>query len=70
MANHHRRNCLIHPKLTAAQIAVPSVVILSMHKALPAQQKSISVRLVRNTDTLQVYASQSRNLAPNIVHIK
>ena len=42
---------LIHLKLTAAQTAVLSVVIPSMHKALPAQQKSISVRLVRNMDT-------------------
>ena len=51
----------------AAQIDVPNVVIPSMLKALPVQQRSIFARLVKNMDTLQVYASQSRNLAPNIV---
>ena len=70
MANHHKRSYLIHQKLIAAQIAVLSAVIPSMQEALPAQQKSIFARLVRNMDTLQVYAFQSRNLAPNIVHIR
>ena len=54
----------------AAWITVQDVVIPSMLKALPAQQRSIFARLVRNMDTLQVYASQNRNLIPNIVHIK
>ena len=44
----------------AVRIAVPNAVIPDMHKAFPVQQRNIYARHVRNMDTLQAYASQSR----------
>ena len=70
MANHHKRNSSIPLKLMAAPIAVPNVAMPGMHKASPVQQRNTFARLARSMDTLQASAFQSRNLTPNIVHIK
>ena len=70
MANHHKRNSSIHLKLMAVPITVPNVATPGMHKALPVQQRNTFARLARSMDTLQASAFQSKNLAPNIVHIK
>ena len=59
-ANHHTRNVLIYHRPMAVRIAVPNAVIPDMHKAFPVQQRNIYARHVRNMDTLQPYASQSR----------
>ena len=51
---------LIHHRPMAVRITVPNVVIPGMHKAFPVQQRNIYARHVRNMDTLQAYAFQSR----------